>query len=245
MSDTNSSLGSIRNVVAALWLLFVVGVCVNAQIKKDPHRPACSTVLCRKIRFYLRTHYCGQSPFGNGPADGCDIKFPKLPRNGVTVLANYHCEWNESKKDSECKQNGHPSASVRSILFRELERLGLPPNANGQTHFDVLKPEVSSWSVASAAYSRTVREEIELCQVIVTIDQNSHVTVLRELPFQKTDIDIPQVTEWSLVDLADVNGDGQVEIILEGDAYENHWLEVVSLQNESPQTFFSGLGYYL
>ena len=245
MTGTNPSLGGIRNVVAALWLLFVVGVCVNAQIKKDPHRPTCSTALCRKIRSYLRTHYCGQSPFGNGPGDGCDIKSPKMPRNGVDFLANYHCEWNETKKDSECKQNGQPSASVRNLLFQELVRLGLPSNANGQTHFDVLKPGASSWSVAAAAYSHTVGEEIELCQVIVIIDQNSHVTVLRELPFQKADIDVPEVTQWSLVDLADVDGDGQVDVILEGDAYENHWLEVVSLKNESPQTVFSGLGYYL
>src|SRR6267154_188953 len=78
---------------------------------------------------------------------------------------------------------------------------GLQPNANGQTHFDVLKRGASSWSVAAAAYSHTVGEEIELCQVIVTIDQNSHVTVLRELPFQKADIDVPEVTQWSLVDL--------------------------------------------
>jgi len=168
-----------------------------------------------------------------------------MPRNGVDFLANHHCEWNETKKDSECKQNGQPSASVRNLLFQELVRLGLPPNANGHTHFDVLKPGASSWSVAAAAYFHTVGEEIELCQVIVIIDQNSHVTVLRELPFQKADIDVPEVTQWSLVDLADVDGDGQVDVILEGDAYENHWLEVVSLKNESPQTVFSGLGYYL
>jgi hypothetical protein len=66
-----------------------------------------------------------------------------MPRNGVDFLANYHCEWNETKKDSECKQNGQPSASVRNLLFQELERLGFPSNANGQTHFDVLKPGAS------------------------------------------------------------------------------------------------------
>jgi hypothetical protein len=42
-----------------------------------------------------------------------------------------------------------------------------------------------------------------------------------------------------------VDGDGQLEIILEGDAYENHWLEVDKTQNGSFRTVFSGLGYYL
>ncbi len=245
LSPTNASLGPKRIVVAALLLVFAVSAYVNAQNEKDPHRPACSTVLCRKIKSYLKAHYCGESPAGNGPDDGCEIKLPTKPRNGVEVLANYHCEWNDAKKDSECKQNGQPSASVRSILFHELQRLGLPANANGQTRFYVMRSVVSGWSVAGAEYSHTVGEDIELCEVIVTIDQNSHVMVLRELPFQKTDVDVPKVTEWYPVDLADVDGDGQVDAILEGDAYEDHWLEVVSMHNGSPQTVFSGLGYYL
>jgi len=74
--------------------------------------------------------------------------------------------------------------------------------------------------------------------VIVIIDQSSHSTVLREVRFQKTDADVPKATEWYLVDLADADGDGQVDVILEGDAYEDHWLEVVSLHHGSPETVF-------
>jgi hypothetical protein len=48
-----------------------------------------------------------------------------------------------------------------------------------------------------------------------------------------------------LLDLADVDGDGQVDIILRGIGYEGDWLEVVSLQQGSPKTVFSGLGYGL
>jgi hypothetical protein len=34
-------------------------------------------------------------------------------------------------------------------------------------------------------------------------------------------------------------------LFLEGDAYENHWLEVVRLRDGTAKTIFSGLGYYL
>jgi hypothetical protein len=40
--------------------------------------------------------------------------------------------------------------------------------------------------------------------------------------------------------------DGHNEIILEGDAYEDHWIEVVTVGDDlSPKTVFSGLGYYV
>ena len=81
--------------------------------------------------------------------------------------------------------------------------------------------------------------------MIVIIDGNAQAVVVRQVPFQKTDVDVPSVTRWSLVDLADVDGDGNIDIVLEGDAYEDHWLEVVSMRKGLPQTIFSGLGYYL
>jgi hypothetical protein len=40
-------------------------------------------------------------------------------------------------------------------------------------------------------------------------------------------------------------GLGLLEIILDGDAYENHWLEVDQMQAGSFRKIFSGLGYYL
>jgi len=54
-----------------------------------------------------------------------------------------------------------------------------------------------------------------------------------------------KVTTWSPLDLADVNADGQIEVILEGDAYEDHWIEVVGMRGGSFRTIYSGLGYYL
>jgi hypothetical protein len=47
------------------------------------------------------------------------------------------------------------------------------------------------------------------------------------------------------VGIADADGDGHLEIILEGDAYEDHWLEVDKMQAGSFRKIFSGLGYYL
>jgi hypothetical protein len=84
-----------------------------------------------------------------------------------------------------------------------------------------------------------------LCSVIVIIDQSSHVHVLRKVRFQKTNVDAPTVTTWFPIDLADVERDGRIEIVLEGDAYENHWLEVDTIQDGSSHTIFSGLGYFL
>jgi hypothetical protein len=81
--------------------------------------------------------------------------------------------------------------------------------------------------------------------VILIVDHNSQVRVLRKVPFQKTDPDVPEVTMWSPVDLADVDGDGHFEVVLEGYSYENHWLEVDSLYGQSAHKVFSGLGYYL
>jgi hypothetical protein len=242
MRRANASFFVKRSFMAALLSVLALFVYAAPQ---DEHRFDCTTTACGKIKTYLKRHYCGKSPEGNGPDDSCDIEFPKKPQKGVTVEADYHCEWNEAKQGSVCAQIGQPSESVRRILVDELRRLGLPENASGKIRFNILKSLDSGWSVAEAAYSNAAGENLELCEVIVLIDKDSKVSVLRKLSFQKTDIDAPMVTEWSVVDVADVEGTGQLDIVLEGDAYEDHWLEVVSLNNGSPQTVFSGLGYYL
>jgi hypothetical protein len=232
-------------LIVALMSLFVTGGQVKALVEKDPHRPACKNAHCRKIKSFVKAHYCGASPFANGPDDGCEIKAPQKPQADVEVIAAYKCEWNKSKQAPQCEQQGQPSAVVRGILIRELQRLGLPANEKGQTFITVWKSTLSGWSLAEADYSRSVGPDIELCQVIVIIDQSLHVIVLRKVPFQKTDADVPRVTQWSPIDIAHVEGDGREDIVLEGDAYENHWFEVVSVYDGSAQTVFSGLGFYL
>jgi hypothetical protein len=96
-----------------------------------------------------------------------------------------------------------------------------------------------------AYYDHLVGSDVVLSQVIAVVDKDSHVFVLRQVPFQKTHADKNTVTTWTPLDLADANADGQVEIILEGDAYEDHWIEVVGMKDGSFKTIFSGLGYYL
>src|SRR4029077_21263663 len=238
---------AVKLVLAGLLIsLLTTDAQVKEETERDPHRPACADAHCRKIESFLKSHYCGESPFGNGPDNGCEIKFPQKPRADIDVLADYHCEWDETKRVARCEQNGTPSSVVRDLLIRQLRRAGLPHKAKGQTYFTVWKSNLSGLSMAAAYYSRPVgTSDVEICEVIVTIDQNSHAILLRKLPFQKTDVDVPTVTQWTPVDLADVEGDGQIDVILEGDAHENHWLEVDSVKDGLAKNIFSGLCSFL
>lgn len=76
----------------------------------------------------------------------------------------------------------------------------------------------------------SMMSDVTLRQVIAIVGHSSQVTVLRTVPLQKTVADKNTVTTWSPFDLADVNGDGQIEVILEGDAYADHWIEVFGIK---------------
>jgi hypothetical protein len=112
-------------------------------------------------------------------------------------------------------------------------------------YFAVWQSDRAGWFLAQAYYSHRIGPDIELCEVIAVVDQNAHVTVLEKRPLKKTDVDVPKVIQWELLDLADTRGDGQVDVILVGDAYEDHWLEVFSVHDGYAKKIFSGLGYYL
>jgi hypothetical protein len=193
----------------------------------------------------LKKHYCGESPFGNGPDESCDLRDREKRSADVKVIADYSCEWNASKDASDCTQHGQVTPELRGTLVRELGRLGVPAKAPGETYFTVWQSDRVGWSLTQAYYSHRIGPEIELCEVVAVVDQDARVTVLRRLPLKKTNGYAPDVTAWDLLDLADTRGDGQVDIILVGDAYEDHWLEVISFHNGSAKTIFSGLGYYL
>jgi hypothetical protein len=118
------------------------------------------------------------------------------------------------------------------MLLREMRRVGLPQGdeAEKEVRFTVLESD-SGWSLMAADYDHISGTDLTLCQVIIVVDQTGKLHVVRKVPLRKTNADAPEVTTWSPVDLADVGGDGNMEVILEGDAYEDHWLEVVSIND--------------
>jgi hypothetical protein len=243
MSRANCS--SLRILYLTLVSLVVADARLGAQADKDAHRPACTDATCRKIKAFLEKHYCGESPAGNGPDDGCDLRDRNKRSADVRVIADYSCEWNATKEAAECAQHGQITSELRTILVRELRQLGVPAKAPGDTYFTIWGSGRAGWLLAQAYYSHRIGSDIEICEVVAVVDQSAHLTVLRKLPLKKTDVDVPNVTDWTPLDIADTRGDGEVEAILVGDAYEDHWLEVISVRNGSATTIFSGLGYYL
>ncbi len=213
--------------------------------KSDPHRPRCNTAECRKISSFVKAHYCGASPFGNGPDEGCDTRAPKKLSSGIRVIADFGCKWNEAKGKSICEQHGELPSEMRGMLLPEMRRLGLPPGADQDLHFIVWETSSEAWSLAAAYYKHVTASDLILCQLIAVVPRDGHVQLLRQVRYQKTDVDVPDVTTWSPIDIADVDGDGRMEIVLRGDAYEDHWYEVDGLRNGSYKVIFSGLGYYL
>ena len=89
----------------------------------------------------------------------------------------------------------------------------MPAKAPGETYFTVWESDRAGWSLARAYYSHRIGSDLELCEVVAVVDQNAPVTVLRKLPLKKTDVDVPGVTEWTPLDLADTRGTGQLDVI--------------------------------
>lgn len=230
---------------AVLAAVLVVYAPLIGAAEPDPHRPVCATARCTQIKSYLKIHYCGESPYGNGPDDGCEIVRPRAAQADVEVVAEWSCDWDDQTRERTCRQQGQASAPIRTIVDREMRRLGLQAAQNAETRFTVLRSTSAGWSVAEGIYYRLQGESATFCQVVVSVDVSSRVNVLRQHRCHKENADVSEGTSWSLLGIADVDGDGQPDIIFEGDEYENHWLEVVSLRGASVHTIFSGLGYYL
>lgn len=232
-------------VLEAMMLLCVVAPRLQGQRGNDPHRPPCTSAPCQKAESFVKAHFCGASPFGNGPRNGCDTRYSKPLLTGVNVTAAFDCETDVTTGRPKCRQRSEPSTTVRSVLLREMRRLGLPAKAEKDIYFTVWQPSSAKWLLAAADYGQAAGSDLALCQAIVVVGPGGHIQTLRKVPFQKTNADKPAVTTWFSMGIADVDGDGQLEIIFEGDAYEDHWLEVDQMQAGSFRKIFSGLGYYL
>jgi hypothetical protein len=133
---------------------------------------------------------------------------------GVNVLAAFDCEWSATDGRPKCRQHSEPSPAIRSILVREMRRLALPAGAEKEIYFTVWQPSSAKWFLAAADYGQANGSDLRLCQVIVVVDADGHVQTLRKVRFQKTDTDVSTVTTWFPLGIADVDGDGQLEIIL-------------------------------
>ena len=245
MRRANPSLKNKRSLIVSSILLLLAVSHVLASDEADPHRPPCTSASCQKIKSFLKANYCGESPAGNGPDDGCDIRVAVKQNKSVKVSADFDCKWDEKTEKSECIQHREPSSQLRDILVQKMHTLGLPAKDDPKLFFTIREPNGSDWSLAEAKYEEVIGSDLLLCQVIMIVDSSLHGHVVKEVSFQKTDSDVPTITTWSTVDLADADGDGHLDVILEADAYENHWFEVDSIWNGSVHMIFSGLGYYL
>jgi hypothetical protein len=166
------------------------------ESKSDPHRPSCRTPDCRKIRSFLISSYCGDSPFGNGPDDSCAIKHLKHPKPSIDVIAQSSCAWNETLQKNVCKQCGQAPPQIRAILIRQLRRLGLPAIDDERATFTIWKSRPSGWSVAEASDTSSAGSAFAFCQVIIMIDPSSQVSVVREVRRQQIDEAVPKITTW-------------------------------------------------
>ena len=232
-------------LVALVVFLCILAPQLKGQRGKDPHRPACISAPCQKIESFLKANFCGASPFGKGPQNGCDTRSAKQLLTGINVMAAFDCEWSVTDGRPKCRQRSEPPPAIRNTLLREMRRLGLPPKAEKDIYFTVWQPASTKWLLAAADYGQANGNDLALCQVILVVDADGHIQTLRKVQFQKTNADKPTVTTWFPMGIADVDGDGQLEIILQGDAYQDHWFEVDKMQAGPFRKIYSGLGYYL
>jgi hypothetical protein len=226
-------------------LLYILAPQLKGQREKDPHRPACTSAPCQSVESFLKANFCGASPFGKGPRNGCDTRAAKQLVIGVKVSAAFDCEWSVTDGRPKCRQRSEPSPAIRSLLLKEMRQLGLPTGSEKDTYFTVWQPSSEKWFLAAADYGQAHGSDLALCQVILVVGPDGHIQTLRKVQFQKTNADKPTVTTWFPMGIADVDGDGQLEIIVEGDAYQDHWFEVDKMQGGSFRKIYSGLGYYL
>jgi hypothetical protein len=233
-------------IVAALLVISLIPAYANTPSRKDPHRPPCTSQECRAIQQYLKAHYCGRSPWGNGEGESCELRVPKAATRGFKTLASYHCDPEDTSRSYRCAQRGTVPAAVVEAMHGQLTAIGVPAAAQRGIYYSIYQPSSAPWKLVEATYLRYKGDILTECQVLAVLGTDSVPHVLHKASCTKNDVDKPVFTEWSLLDVADVNVDGRVEIILEGNAYEDHWLEVIRLREDlTPEIIYSGLGYWL
>ena len=229
--------------VLALIFCFSFSIPSFSQNSRDPHRFSCSNTECRVVRNFIKVHFCGASPFGNGPKDGCDIPVPKANALSATVTADFNCDWEARNSASQCKQSGEVPLEVRSKLLEQMHLAGLPNTVDQQVVFAIRTSKTTGARIVLANYDHATGDDLWLCEILAITAVNQPLSVLKKVVYQKTDFEVPTLTTWFPVDIFNLSGH-EVFLFL-GDAYEKHWFEAVEAKNGEYETAFTGLGYYL
>ncbi len=154
MCSANFSMKHKRFLILISMLFLLTVGSVLALAEADPHRPPCTSASCKKVKSFLKAKYCGKSPAGNGPDDGCEIRFSVKQNKSVKVIATFDCKWNEKTEKADCKQEGEPSSELRELLVHKMHTLGLPAKDDGNIFFTVWQPSGSAWLLAEANFRR-------------------------------------------------------------------------------------------
>jgi hypothetical protein len=236
--------------LAAIGLATTVAACTALCTLHAAQRQPCTTPLCVQIKSVVKMHYCLPPNKDDqlDTDDECRIRYARTATPDVKEVAAVQCGWSDPKRESGvwvCRQRGEVPRAVRAIVSPRMRELGLPVAEEGQLKFTVLQWTRTGLFVANAEYSRVEGSQLTECGLIVAVDANSHITPLRRSACHVTDADVPQGTSWSLLDIRDVDGDGQPEVVLVANMYENAWFEVVAVRGGAAETVFAGLGYSL
>lgn len=201
-----------------IWPLLVVSV-----LSQTP------TALERR----LSAAYCSEDEWGN-----CQLRWPEEPPPRV---AAFDCVWDATVK---CTQTLAASPPLVGLARDELIKAGLPVG-EPRVFVEALRVR-ADWTVVHAYYHRVSGERMSIASVVLVLRDDGARVVLRMQRFTHTALDGPSAVRLHFVmDVRDVDGDGEAELVLNGEGYEAHWLEVFTLRGEKWRLLFSGLGYSL
>ena len=236
--------------LADVTLGAALAACTALCTLQAAQRQVCTSAQCVQIKSVVKMHYCLPPDKDDrfDPADYCRIRYARTPTLGVKELAVVQCGWSDPKREGGewvCRQRGEVPRAIRAIVAPRMRELGLPAAEENQITFTVLQWTRTGLLVAAADYSRREGRHLTSCELIVAVDASSHISPLRQSACHVDDADVPRGTSWSLLDIRDVDGDGQPDIVLAANMYENAWLEVVAVRRGVAETIFSGLGVSL
>lgn len=71
----HQSFGKLEDYSDCCRYVSICGCCSRERTgRKGSPPPPCTSAYCKKVKSFLKKHYCGESPAGNGPDDGCDLR---------------------------------------------------------------------------------------------------------------------------------------------------------------------------